>query len=73
MLFFTTTFTVDFVIVLPSARKVNILEIRISVMTEKYPSGKFNEFPKDDTMLTVPGEFTMYVMSHTKQRNGKSI
>ena len=67
MLFFTTIFTVDFIIVPDSARKVNILEIRISVMMEKYPSKKFNEFSKDDTMLTVPGEFTIYLTSHTKR------
>ena len=38
MLFVTTIFTADFVITLHSAGKVNILEIRISIMTEKYPS-----------------------------------
>ena len=38
LLFVTTITTADFVIVLHSARKVNILEIRILVMTEKYPS-----------------------------------
>ena len=38
MLFVTTITTADLVIALYSARKVNILEIRISVMTEKYPS-----------------------------------
>ena len=42
-------------------------------MTKKYPSRKFNEFPKDDTMLTVAGEFTMYLKSHTKYVNRKSI
>ena len=38
MLFVTTITKADFVIAQHSARKVNILEIRISVMTEKYPS-----------------------------------
>ena len=38
MLFVTTIITADFVIALHSARRVNILEIRISVMTDKYPS-----------------------------------
>ena len=38
MLFVTTITTTDLVIALHSSRKVNILEIRISVMTEKYPS-----------------------------------
>ena len=58
LLFVTTITTADFVIVLHSARKVNILEIRISVMTEKYPSERRNEFQKNDMLLTVPVEFT---------------
>ena len=73
MLFVTTITTADFVIALHSARKVNILEIRITVMTEKYPSERLNEFQKNDTLLTVPVEFTMSFTSYIIYINGKAI
>ena len=63
MLFVTTFTTADFVIVLHSARKVNILELRISG----------NEFRGKDTLLTVLIEFTMSFTSYIIYRNSNTI
>ena len=72
ILFVTTIATADFVIVLHSARKVNILELRISVMTEKYPSERCNGVSKEDTLLIVLVEFTMLFTSYIIYRTSNT-